>query len=95
MTEAESTTTANDDDDGDEEEDEPTSSPVEEIITSTLEGGIVTTITSTSWVEVDPTSEPSNGEHGDSDPDLQNIGVTKSPALAMVVGLAAAAFLIS
>jgi hypothetical protein len=45
-----------------------TSSAVPKTFTSTLEDGGVTTLTSTSWVEVVPSAEAT----GSSDPDLQN-----------------------
>jgi hypothetical protein len=61
-----------------------TSSAVPKTYTSTLEDGGVTTMTSTSWVEVVPSAEAT----GSSDPDLQNAAPRSAKSvLAAVVGM--------
>lgn len=68
-----------------------TSSAVPKTFTSTLEDGGITTLTSTSWVEVVPSAENTAG----SDPDLQNAAPRSAGSvLAAVVGMVFGGFIL-
>ncbi|EWZ48256.1 hypothetical protein FOCG_06828 [Fusarium oxysporum f. sp. radicis-lycopersici 26381] len=68
-----------------------TSSAVPKTFTSTLEDGGVTTMTSTSWVEVVPSAEATAG----SNPDLQNAAPRSvGSVLAAVVGMVFGGFIL-
>lgn len=62
-----------------------TSSAVKETKTSVLDNGSTTTLTSTSWVEVDP---PEKTGDDDADPSLQDDGpsVRAAAGPAMMIG---------
>ncbi|KAG5760001.1 hypothetical protein H9Q69_000163 [Fusarium xylarioides] len=67
-----------------------TSSAVPKTFTSTLEDGGITTLTSTSWVEVVPSAEATAGS-----PDLQNAGPRSvGSVLAAVVGMVFGGFIL-
>jgi hypothetical protein len=68
-----------------------TSSAVPKTFTSTLEDGGITTLTSTSWVEVVPSAEATGG----SDPGLQNAAPRSvGSVLGAVVGMVFGGFIL-
>lgn len=63
-------------------------------MTSTRPDGGVTTITSTSYYDIEPTSNPDDDDDGDDDPDLQDAAPRAGAALLPVLGAVAAAMML-